>query len=211
MNIMNFQKRESSVDQPIDEETKISFNIKEEQYAVNSISDSKKVEPNILQSSSPQIEYWDENSEKLLIQLYLLHGDNWQKFTRVFDKITQHEIEEKFFSILEWTMDAQTRIFGNSVKFESKNKEVLLSFLPKVVKMLKASPDNIPINILAKLEDIDNPIPNKEINNKPKWDKEDIIESLKRRIQTEFDVKYEKSWNKRRKLWEKYDSDSFSE
>ena len=190
------------------EESKISSSVKQEQYLENSLSNTN--DANDLDTNLPPLNKdWDEQSEKLLIELYQKFGDSWDKFTQIFTNFTEQEIEDKFYSILEWTMDAQSRILGNLVKFENKSKEILLSFLPKVVKMLKASPDDIPLNILSKLGGIDdlNPCPPEQ--NEGENSKEDIIESLKKRILSDFNVKYEKSTNKRRKYWE--DSDSFSE
>ena len=84
---------------------------------------------------------WNENDEKLLIQLYQKYGSKWNAFKEALMKYEIEEIKNHFIYVLKNIADLNAQISG---VFFNPLKEDILSYLPKAAKVLNADPDKIP-------------------------------------------------------------------
>ena len=111
---------------------------------------------------NPQVMESPWSDDVLLIQLYQKYGAKWNEFCKVFSNSTPSSIKERFYSILEWVstskickeISPESNNSSNDL-YENqdnlfKNKKLLL-LLPTAAKILNASPDQIPEDIISKI------------------------------------------------------------
>jgi len=97
-------------------------------------------------------EYWAKDEEKLLFELYLKFGSKWAKIKAFFERRTENQLKNRFYSILR-KISTEKKKKSSSDKNEDVRKSRmeklsdLTKYIPEAVNSLKADIKNLPADL----------------------------------------------------------------
>mmetsp|Transcript_7102 Transcript_7102/g.8070 ORF Transcript_7102/g.8070 Transcript_7102/m.8070 type:complete len:252 (+) Transcript_7102:332-1087(+) len=97
-------------------------------------------------------EYWAKDEEKLLFELYLKFGSKWAKIKAFFERRTENQLKNRFYSILRKISTEKKKKSGSSRDEDVKKSRMekigdLTKYIPEAVNFLKANIKNLPADL----------------------------------------------------------------